>query len=284
MGTSSPYSGPADGLVPDWVDSVDGGMDSAGDGPDGTDQDQEPTQQPGQDNPPTATPTTGPTGDFSYSRGQFTRFTNGGGERALGRALKGYVSSAGGGASAARRMPSSTRVASGVAGLASSFSNDGPARALAQFNLQDLAGRPAIEVLEAVADVICPAGGTIDEAIARDSMLEAIADLAEDDPGAFDELTPEQLSDFLCDVISRSIVTKVLNEIGTNSLHGSASDADFREAEQITRDYTDGRVKDAIGSNFAPGSQPSLSEIDNSVSQVFADSFDMLGAVLETMQ
>lgn len=115
-------------------------------------------------------------------------------------------------------------------------------------------------------------------------MLEAIADLAADDPGAFDELAPEQLSDFLCDVISRSIVTKVLNEIGTNSLHGSASDADFREAEKITRDYTDGRVRDAIGSSFAPGSQPSQSEIDSSISQVFANSFDMLGAVLETMQ
>lgn len=282
MGTSSPYSGPADGLVPDWVDGVDAGMDSGGDGSDGTDQ--EPAQQPAQDGPPAAAPATGPIGDFSYSRGQFTRFTNGGGERALGRALKGYVSSAGGGVGAARRMPSSTRVASGVAGLANSFSNDGPAQALAQFNLQGLAGRPAAEVLEAVADVICPAGGTIDEAIARDSMLEAIADLAEDDPGAFDELAPEQLSDFLCDVISRSIVTKVLNEIGTNSLHGSASDADFREAEQITRDYTDGRVKDSIGSSFAPGSQPSQSEIDSSISQVFADSFDMLGAVLETMQ
>lgn len=287
MGTSSPYSGPADGLVPDWVDGVDAGMDADGDdvsdgadGPAETDQSQEPGQQPGQAD----APVNGPAGDFQYSRGQFTRFTNGGDRKALGRALKGYVSSAGGGAGAARRMPSSTRVASGVAGLASAFANEGAVEALARFNLQSLAGRPAAEVLESVADVICPEGGTIDEAIARDSMLEAIADLAADDPGAFDELTPEQLNDFLCDVISRSIVTKVLNEIGTNALHGSASDDDFREAEQITRDYTDGRVKDALGSRFAPGSQPTQSEIDTSISEVFADAFDMLGAVLETMQ
>lgn len=289
MGTSNPYSGPASGLVPDWVDGVDAGMgadgDGASDGDDGdgsaeTDQGQEPGQQPGQAD----APATGPAGDFQYSRGQFTRFTNGGGRKALGRALKGYVSSAGGGAGASRRMPSSTRVASGVAGLASTFANEGAVEALARFNLQNLAGRPAAEVLESVADVICPDGGTIDEAIARDSMLEAIADLAADDPGAFDELTPEQLNDFLCDVISRSIVTKILNEIGTNALHGSASDADFREAEQITRDYTDGRVKDALGSRFAPGSQPTQPEIDTSISEVFADALDMLGAVLETMQ
>lgn len=290
MGTSSPYSGPSSGLVPDWVDGVNSGMDAGGndDGPtqDGTDgpNDADQGQNPDQDTTPVVAPPAAQGGDFQYPRGQFTRFTNGGGGKALGRALKGYVRSAGGGASAAKRMPSSTRVASGVAGLASTFANEGPAAALAHFNLQNLAGRPAVEVLESVAEVICPDGGTIDEAIARDAMLEAIGDLAAEDPGAFDELSPDQLNDFLCDVIERSIVTKVLNEIGTNALHGSATDADFREAEQITRDYTQGRVRDALGSRFSPGSQPTQAEIDRSISDVFADAFDMLGAVLESMQ
>lgn len=292
MGTSSAYSGPASGLVPDWVDGVDAGMDPGGgpapqdegDGSPDSDQGQDPGQNSDQDGAPVSAPPAAPTGDFQYPRGQFTRFTNGGGGKALGRALKGYVRGAGGGAGATRRMPSSTRVASGVAGLASTFASDGAAAALARFNLQDLAGRPAAEVLESVADIICPDGGTIDEAIARDAMMEAIAELAADDPGAFDDLSPDQVNDFLCDVITRSIVTKILNEIGTNALHGSASDADFREAEDITRGYTQGRVRDAFGSRFAPRSQPTQSEIDNSISEVFADAFDMLGAVLENMK
>lgn len=294
MGTSSSYSGPSSGLVPDWVDGVDSGMDAGGgdDGPaqddaDGTgeaDQGQDAGQNSEQNAAPQTVPAAASAGNFQYPRGQFTRFTNGGGGKALGRALKGYVSSAGGGAGAARRMPSSTRVASGVAGLASTFANEGPAAALARFNLQDLAGRPATEVLESVAEIICPDGGTIDEAIARDAMFEAIGDLAAEDPGAFDELSSDQLNEFLCDVIERSIVTKVLNEIGTNALHGSATDTDFREAEQITRDYTHGRVRDALGSRFDPGSQPTQAEIDRSISDVFADTFEMLGAVLESMQ
>ncbi|MEP2980447.1 MAG: Qat anti-phage system associated protein QatB [Lentilitoribacter sp.] len=294
MGTSSSYSGPSSGLVPDWVDGVDSGMDAGGgddgpapdgaDGPNDADQEQDTGQNPDQDATPVVAPPAAPARDFRYSRGQFTRFTNGGGGKALGRALKGYVQSAGGGAGAARRMPSSTRVASGVAGIASTYANEGPAAALARFNLQDLTGRPAAEVLESVAEVICPDGGTIDEAIARDAMLEAIGDLASEDLGAFDELSPDQLNDFLCNVIERSIVTKVLNEIGTNALHGSATDADFREAEQITRDYTQGRVRDALGSRFNPGSQPTQAEIDRSISDVFADTFEMLGAVLESMQ
>ena len=290
MGTSSSYAGPASGLVPDWVDDVDPGMGGGEDGPtqdasDGSEAESPTPKESDKAGETQTTPTvTQPGGKFTYPRGQFTRFTNGGGSKALGRALKGYVRAAGGGAGAARRMPHSTRVASGVAGLASAVATEGAEAALARFDLQGLAGRPAAEVLEAVADVICPDGGTIDESIARDAMLEAIAEVAEDDPGAFDELTTDQLDEFLCDVITRSVVTKVLNEIGTNALHGSASDADFREAEQITRDFTQGRVRDALGSRFDSGSRPTQSEIDQSISEVYADTFDMLGAVLETMQ
>ena len=287
MGTSSSYSGPASGLVPDWVDSVDpgmgGGEDGSGkNGSDGSDTENSTPDESGAAQAPlTVAP---PGGAFTYPRGQFTRFTNGGGSKSLGRALKGYVRAAGGDAGAARRMPHSTRVASGVAGLASAFVNEGAEAALARFDLQGLAGRPAAEVLEALAEIICPDGGTIDESIARDAMLEAIAEVAEDDPGAFDELSKDQLDEFLCDVITRSVVTKVLNEIGTNALHGSASDADFRDAERITRDFTQGRVRDALGSRFDVGSRPTQSEIDRSISEVYADTFDMLGAVLETMQ
>ncbi|MEL6323802.1 MAG: Qat anti-phage system associated protein QatB, partial [Pseudomonadota bacterium] len=254
MGTSNSYGGPSSGLVPDWVDGVNAGMggDAGQDSPDAPAPGEIGLEGQGTDDGPTG-PGLGPlpaTGGFAYPRGQFTRFTNGGGNKSLGRALRGYVRGVGGGGGATRRMPGSTRVASGVAGLASAVATEGAEAALARFDLQGLAGRPATEVLEAVADAICPDGGTIDEAIARDSMLEAIADLAEQDPGAFNDLTTEQLNDFLCDVIARSIVTKVLNEIGTNALHGSASDADFREAEQITRDYTQGRVRDALASRF----------------------------------
>lgn len=288
MGTSSSYGGPSSGLVPDWVDGVDSGVGGDGtdqDGGDNSDTEKSTAADGGEAGTPQAPPTVAPPGGmFTYPRGQFTRFTNGGDSKSLGRALKGYVSAAGGGVGATRRMPHSTRVASGVAGLASAVANDGAEAALARFNLQDLAGRPAAEVLEAVAEVICPDGGTIDESIARDAMLEAIAEVAADDPGAFDELSTDQLDEFLCDVITRSVVTKVLNEIGTNALHGSASDADFREAERITRDFTQGRVRDALGNRFDVGSRPTQSEIDRSISEVYADTFDMLGAVLETMQ
>ena len=62
-------------------------------------------------------------------------------------------------------MPNSRAVAGGVAGLARNFVNQGPAEALRRFNLEGMAGAPAEDVFVALTDMLCPAGGTIDEAI-----------------------------------------------------------------------------------------------------------------------
>src|SRR3546814_18512788 len=95
-----------------------------------------------------------------------------------------YVSASGGGRAAASRMPNSRDVAGGVAGLARNFVNQGPAEALRRFNLEGMAGAPAADVFVALTDMLCPAGGTIDDAIARDAMLETVAALTDEGRGA----------------------------------------------------------------------------------------------------
>jgi len=178
-------------------------------------------------------------------------------------------------------MGSSTRVASGVAGLANAFSTGGASEALARFDLQDFAGRPAIDVLEAFADRICPEGGTIDEAIARDAMLEALAAFAAEDLGDFEDLTTEQLGDFLREVITRSVVTKVVNDIGFGSRHSSATDRDYQAAQDTLRDYTSGAVRDAIGSHFELGQSITEAELERRVGEVYMSSFELLEIMLE---
>lgn len=101
MGTSNSYGGPASGLVPDWVDDVDPGMGGGDEGSDQAGSDSSETEKPtpgeGDELSAAQTPPNveTPGGNFTYPRGQFTRFTNGGGSKSLGRALKGYVSAAG---------------------------------------------------------------------------------------------------------------------------------------------------------------------------------------------
>ena len=260
MGTSSPYGGPKGGLEPSWVDDV---------------------ELPGGNPPGDQDDTLAPRPSFGNSRASFTRFTNSGNVRSLSSAVSGYLASTGGGAGAARRMPHSIRVASGIAGLASRFASGGPAEALRQFELQGLAGRPAVEVFEALLDELCPDGGTIDEAVARDAMIEAISEFAEQDLGNFDELTVEQLGEFLCEVVTRCITTKVINEIGTNSLHGSSTDIDFRQAEEILRDYVSGAVLDALGNTFNANETLTIHEMDRRMNDTFANAFEILRAILE---
>lgn len=278
MGTSSSYGGPKAGIIPSWLsDGEDegNGVDNSspetptdGENPEGNEQ---PHVSPAHISNPT----------FQGAKTNYTSFSKSGKTAALGRAIKGYNASSGGGRGAARRMGSSTRTASGVARFAQAFSEGGAESALQQFDLAALSGRPALEVLEALSDQICPDGGTIDEAIARDAMFEALDDFSKGDLGNFEDLTPEQLGSFLAEVMTRSIVTKVINDIGFGSLHGTSSNTDFQEAQDQLRGYTSGAVRDALGSNFDPSKTMSQTGIENCMRDVYADSFELLEAILE---
>lgn len=291
MGTSSTYGGPSSGLVPSWVDDADPGGGSGDAAPDTGDDSQTDPGQAGPDagdaspDVSTSPATPGPVSlpNMSGPRGNFTRFTNSGNERALSRAVSGYLASTGGGRRAAQRMPSSTRLASGIAGFANSFATEGPARALQRFELQGMAGRPAVEVFDALADTLCPDGGTIDEGIARDAMLESIAVFATEDLGNFEDLTADHLQEFLAEVITRCIETKVINEIGTNSLHGSATDADFRGAEGILHDYTSQAVRDALSDVLNSAGAVDGAQMEVRIAGVFSDAFNILQSILEAL-
>ena len=214
-------------------------------------------------------------------RSSFTRYTNSGGIHHLGKAVRGYVASSGGSGGTVRRMPSSTTLVSNLTRFANRVVTEGVEQALEEFDLQSLADRPVAEILEALVDKIGPEGGTIDEAVARDAMIETIADFVSEDLDDFNQLTQEQLGELIVQVIARSITTKVINEIGTNSLHGSASDADFQQAESTLKDYTLGAVQDAFQQEFSLGEAISSQQVDHKVKEIFSNTLEILQATLE---
>jgi len=284
MGTSSAYGGPKNGLVPDWVDDGDIAGDGSPSDNEGTnDDDTGDVAGESDTKPDTAKPSplAIPVPTVSSARGSYTRFTNSGKMSALSKAVSNYAGSAGGSAGLTRRMPNSVRTASGVASLALGISNVGATETLKRFNLESLAGRPAIEVFEVLMDELCPAGGTIDEAVARDAYIEALDVMAQQDLGNFDELTPDQLTEFLAEVMTGSIVSKVINEVGTNSLHGSANDNLYVTAEAVLRDYTSGAVRDELARSFDNTKSVTSERMNSLMSEIFTDSFDVLQAMLE---
>lgn len=287
MGTSGSFGGARSGLVPSWVDDPPSTPVAAPAGGAPTEPSAEGAEQgvPDSQIPPAAyppLPLASAGSSLGGARGNLTRGTRTSDSRAIRRGAGQFVTSIGGGRDSARRMASSRAVAGGIAGLARNFVTQGPAGALALFNLQGLAGAPAVDVFVALTDALCPPGGTIDEAIARDAMLETIAALAAEGVGNFDDMTPTDLQEFFIGVVSRSIEGKILNEVGTNSIRISPDLAAVQRAQRMLHDFVDGCVRDrfvAIGTDLA---DVTGQQIDDFVSELYEAAFDLMQTLGDT--
>ena len=250
MGTSGTFGGSKSGLVPSWIDEP---ASNPATPPDGAGDDAQDGDGDGDAKPMPAAPTQYPPmpvvparSGLSTARGNMTRGARTSDAGAIRRGAGQYVSASGGGRAAAGRMPNSRAVAAGVAGLARSFANQGPVEALRRFNLDGMAWAPAEDVFVLLTDMLCPAGGTIDEAIARDAMLETVADLATAGVGNFDELSTDDLREFFIGVVTRSIEGKILNEVGTNAVSVPADIAGVERAQNMLHDFVERCVRDGF--------------------------------------
>lgn len=285
MGTSGPFWGSKSGLVPSWADEPaaspaappDGdGEGTHDDGVDGNGG-AEPTHAAPSPYPPLPAIPAG--SGLRGARGNITRGARTSNTGAIRRGAGQYVNASGGGRAAGRRMGNSRAVAGGIAGLARSFATQGPAEALRRFNLDGMAGEPAEDVFVALTDMLCPAGGTIDEAIARDAMLETVADLAASGVGNFDEMSPDDLHEFFIGVVSRSIEGKILNDVGTNAVSVPADIAGVERAQNMLHDFIEGCVRDEFDARGADLSDLGSDDIESFVDDLYGAALDLVEAL-----
>lgn len=182
-----------------------------------------------------------------------------------------------GGAGAATRVMSPSRgVASGIGRVISDATRLGASDALRPFSLESMSGAPASEVFTALADVLCPEGGTIDEAIAREAMLATAAELASVGEVPFDAMTPAALEAVFLGTISRSIETKLFNELGPRAIRSPADIAAVQRIQRELHAFVAGAVRDAfVGTGESLQTMPRAS-IDRLVDQVYSQSFEAL--------
>ena len=282
MGTSGTFGGSKSGLVPSWVDepasSPVAPPDDAGGGTQdsGTDSDGRVVPPPAAPTPYPPMPAVPASSGLGAARGDLTRGARASDAGAIRRGAGKYVNASGGGRTTARRMLDSRTVAGGVAGLAHSFANQGPTAALRLFNLGSLAGAPAEDVFVALTEMLCPAGGTIDEAIARDAMLETVADLAAAGIGSFDKLSAEDLHEFFIGVVSRSIEGKILNEVGTNAVSVPADVAGVERTQNMLHDFVERCVRDEFEAHGTDLGDLNGDTIDSFVDNLYAASLDLV--------
>lgn len=280
MGTSKAYGGPANGLVPSFVDNppeptLARPPTQGAAGP-------QTTQSAQHSSPP---PDNNGVGSLRHAKGNFTRFARSGSSSALGRSIANYVRNGTGGARrASRRMGSSRVAASGLLGIVRDIQQTGAAQALQRLNLGNLAGQPAENVFVALLEFICPPGGTVDEGIARQAMVDTIADTSEIGAGTFDTLTREQLNEFFLGFIVHSIEGRVIADLGKN---GIALPDDVNAVEQMQdqlHDFVSGATRGVLSGRLNDIASLTDRDIEDRVNQIYEVAFEMIAVAGENAE
>lgn len=291
MGTSKGYGGPSSGLVPSWVDDPAPGV-AAAPAPapgapitpttPGTPGQPAARGSPARPQAPIPQPDTSGAGGLRGARGSFSRFARTGSRSALGSALSNYVRNGTGGAGrAARRMGSSRAAGARLLGVVRNFATIGPAETLRQLNLAGLAGRPAAEVFVGLLEFVCPPGGAVDEAIARQAMLETIGDMAEAGVGSFDTLTTQQMGEFFLDFVARSIEGRVMADLGGRGVTLPDSVAAVENAQAQLHDFVTGCTRGQLAGRLDGVERMSDRDIEVVVNQIYEAAFELVAAAGE---
>lgn len=296
MGTSKAYGGPSNGLVPSWVDDpVPGDSATAplvSPAPAAPASPGAPTTLATEPQPASASAPVAPgmppqpdlrgAGALGGARGSFSRFARTRSPSALGSALSNYVRNGTGGARrAARRMASSRHTAAGLLGLVRDVQRLGPTETLRQLNVPGLAGRPAAEVFVALLEFVCPPGGAVDEAIARQAMLETIGDMADGGLGSFDTLTSSQLQDFFLDFIAYSIEGRVVADLGGRGITLPDDVAAVESAQAQLHDFVTGCTRGELSGRLGRIESLSDRDIRAVVDQIYEAAFELVAAAGE---
>jgi hypothetical protein len=178
-------------------------------------------------------------------------------------------------------MGSSRAAGARLLGVVRNFQMLGPAETLRQLNLSGLAGRPAADVFVAILEFLCPPGGAIDEAIARQAMLETIGDMAEAGVGSFDTLTPDQMQEFFLDFIARSIEGRVMADLGGRGVTLPDDVAAVASAQAQLHDFVTGCTRGQLSSRLDGIEHMSDRDIQGVVNQIYEAAFELVAAAGE---
>jgi hypothetical protein len=155
----------------------------------------------------------------------------------------------------------------------------GAVAALQKLNLQHLAGRPAADVFLAMLETICPPGGRIDEAIARQAMLDAISKLADDGIGTFDQMTGEQLSEFFQSFVINTIEGRVIADIGEHAIDLPETVEDVEHVLEQLHEFVSGCVRGHLGEHFDRLAEKSDEQVKDTVERIYVAAFDLVSAM-----
>lgn len=133
----------------------------------------------------------------------------------------------------------------------------------------------------AILEFVCPPGGAIDEAIARQAMLETIGDMAEAGVGSFDALKPDQMQEFFLDFIVRSIEGRVMADLGGRGVTLPNDVAAVESAQAQLHDFVTGCTRGQLSGRLDGLDRMSDRDIEGIVNQIYEAAFELVAAAGE---
>ena len=233
MGTSASSSGPSGGvpLIPPWV--------SVPDLPDLNSPEEETASEGGDpEDAHTELPQLAPAGRFRGARTNLGEFATSGSEYSLRRGIGHYVASGlGGSRSASRRMAGTARRAGALYGVLHALSSGATLGVELGVDPSSLAGRPARETVDRIAEALSPSYGSLDSEASRNSISIALCELIQRKPTIdLAALTHDQIILAMELFVGTEICSRIEIDVGKKILEKAPDSATaVRRLEQMYR-------------------------------------------------
>lgn len=223
---------------------------------------------------------------FTTSRTNFTRFigdaSNGRGSGNLRKATSNYVKAGlGGSKNATIRLGAARSSTVKLLTILSSIANRGVAETQETYNLGEIIGNKASDVLIMLTDFVCPDGGPTDEGIVRDSYIDAIISFPELGEKNIEEMTPVELLAFTEIYMANIIEARLVNDIGNKMFSLPENINEINDLQQQIKEYINGAVSDAVEKLGVDILKINSTNAKDIVESVYKKTYDILAGLEE---
>ncbi len=178
-------------------------------------------------------------------------------------------------------MGASRGAGASLFGFLSDVQSRGAEQALLAFNLPGLAGRPIQEIFLELADLICPDGGTLDEAIAREAFIETLVELADLGVTDLDALTADQLKNVFELYMTNAIEGRLCNDIALKLIQVPTNVDAANNIQDQVHDFIQRGVSDALANVSLANQDLTPNRVLEVVTSIYESAFTVLKAMAD---
>lgn len=278
MGTSSSNYGPSGNtpLLPDWnendSDENQGNNDSDGN-QDNNDSDEK--QDKGNNEKLL-------TGNWSGARRSLGNFSTSPTRTNFNRAASSYVKASGG----AKSISKSAHFGKVSAGKVITFLNgirqNGIEQTTDSLGISNLQDKSLEQVFNQLADSLSSSGGTDEETIARNAVIEALGKIYEDfdlennSIDSLNQITTEQTTEYLEYYINSYIYERWLHELGVKMEEKDISSSEIVNAEKLAYDFIQSSVNLKFDDYNLSANNYTTTIVKNIIDEIFVQAYTII--------